>query len=89
MLLVNRRLGPKSDHVRTARFIHSAERTFTRFAWFPTLAFCVLVVVVVVCCCVLLRVVLGSSVSMWCRVGTTFFLFSPTGIVGARFVGGR
>ena len=27
-----------ADHVRTARIIHSAERTLTRFAWFPTLA---------------------------------------------------
>ena len=39
MLLVNRRLGPKSDHVKTTRIIHNAQRTCTRFAWFPTLAF--------------------------------------------------
>ena len=31
MLLVNRRLGPKSDHVKTARIIQSAQGTFTRF----------------------------------------------------------
>ena len=38
MLLVHRRLGPKSDIEKTARIIHSAQRTFTRFAWFPILA---------------------------------------------------
>ena len=38
MLLTLRRLGPKSDIVKTARIIHSAQRTFTRFAWFPILA---------------------------------------------------
>ena len=27
----------KSDHVKTARIINSAQRTFTRFAWFPFL----------------------------------------------------
>ena len=37
-LLTHRRLGPKSDIVKTARLIHSAQRTFTRFAWFPILA---------------------------------------------------
>ena len=37
-LLTHRRLGPKSDIVKTARIIHSAQRTFTRFAWFPILA---------------------------------------------------
>ena len=31
MLLVNRRLGPKSDHVKTTRIIHSAQRTCTPF----------------------------------------------------------
>ena len=32
------RLGPKSDHEKTARIIHCAQRTFTRFVLFPTLA---------------------------------------------------
>ena len=31
-------LVTKSDIVKTARIIHSAQRTFTRCAWFPTLA---------------------------------------------------
>ena len=31
MLLVHRSLGPKSDIEKTARIIHSAQRTFTRF----------------------------------------------------------
>ena len=31
------RLGPKSGIEKTARIIHSAQRTFTRFAWFPIL----------------------------------------------------
>ena len=39
MLLTLKRLGPKSDHVKTGRIIHSAQRTFARFAWFPILAF--------------------------------------------------
>ena len=38
MLLTLRRLGPKSESEKTARIIHSAQRTFIRFAWFPTLA---------------------------------------------------
>ena len=37
MLLVHRRLGPKWDSEKTARIIHSAQRTSTRFAWFPIL----------------------------------------------------
>ena len=37
MLLTLRRLGPKSDIVKTARIIHSAQRTFTRFARFSIL----------------------------------------------------
>ena len=36
--VIHRRLGTKSDIVKTARIIHSAQRTFARFAWFPTLA---------------------------------------------------
>ena len=39
MLLTLRRLGPKSDIEKTARIIHSAQRTFARFVWFPILAF--------------------------------------------------
>ena len=35
MLLIHRRLGPKSDSEKTTRIIHSAQRTCTRFAWFP------------------------------------------------------
>ena len=35
MLLIHRRLGPKSDSEKTARIIHRAQRTLTRFAWFP------------------------------------------------------
>ena len=38
MLLIHRRPGPKSDHEKTAHIIHSAQRTFTRFVLFPTLA---------------------------------------------------
>ena len=38
MLLILRRLGPKSDSEKRARTIHIAKRTFTRFAWFPILA---------------------------------------------------
>ena len=38
MLLVQRRVGPKSDHEKTTRIIHCAHRTFARFAWFPSLA---------------------------------------------------
>ena len=37
MLLTLRRLGPKSDIVKTARIVHGAQRTFARFAWFPIL----------------------------------------------------
>ena len=37
MLLTHRRLGPKSDVEKTARIIHSAQRTFTRSVKFPTL----------------------------------------------------
>ena len=33
--LIHRRLGPKSDIVKTARIIHSAQRTLTRFACSP------------------------------------------------------
>ena len=33
-----RRLGPKSDHEKTARIIHSAQRTFAHSVTFPTLA---------------------------------------------------
>ena len=36
--LIHRRLGPESDHVKTARIIHSAQRTCTHFVKFPTLA---------------------------------------------------
>ena len=38
-LLIHRRLGLESDSEKTARIIHSAQRTFTRFAWFPILTF--------------------------------------------------
>ena len=38
MLLVHRRPGPKSDHKKTARIIHSAQRTFAHSVTFPTLA---------------------------------------------------
>ena len=37
MHLTLRRLGPKSDREKTARIIHSAQRTCTCFAWFPIL----------------------------------------------------
>ena len=37
MLLVHRRLGPKSDIVKTARIIHCAQRTFAHYLKFPTL----------------------------------------------------
>ena len=43
MLLTLRRLGPKSDIVRTARIIHGAQRICNRFAWFPTLALLALI----------------------------------------------
>ena len=36
--LIHRRLGPESDHVKTARIILSAQRTCTRFVKFLTLA---------------------------------------------------
>ena len=38
ILLTHRRLIPKSDHEKTTLIIHSAQRTCTRFASFPTLA---------------------------------------------------
>ena len=38
ILLTLRRLESKSDHVKTARIIHSAQRTCTLFVKFPTLA---------------------------------------------------
>ena len=38
MLLTLRRLGPKSDIVKTARIIHCAQRTCTHCVSFPTLA---------------------------------------------------
>ena len=41
MLLTLRRLGPKSVSEKTVRIIHSAQRTFTRFPWFPILTICV------------------------------------------------
>ena len=36
MLLVQRLLGPKSDHEKTTRIFHCAQRTVARFAWFSS-----------------------------------------------------
>ena len=36
--IIHRRLEFESDHVKTVRIIHCAQRTCTRFALFPTLA---------------------------------------------------
>ena len=50
--VIHRRFGPKSDNVKTARIIHSAQRTITRFAWFPILAKQMFTVVLVAKCLV-------------------------------------
>ena len=36
--IIHRRLELESDHVKIVRIIHCAQRTCTRFAWFPILA---------------------------------------------------